>query len=111
MIFLKDTILPIIREYESEFNRKLLNSIEIDQECEIKFNMSGFARATMEKRGNFYQQMLRAGTYSINEVRALEDLPPVEGGDQRYLSRDLWPADRYDEFIKSQTSNTNSSNE
>ena len=57
LIFLKDTILPIIREYESEFTRKLLNSLEIDQECEIKFNMSGFARATMEKRGNFYQQM------------------------------------------------------
>ena len=89
----------------------ILNSIEIEQECEIKFNLNGFARATMEKRGNFYQQMLRAGTYSINEVRALEDLPPVEGGDQRYLSRDLWPADRYDEFIQSQTSNTNSSNE
>lgn len=111
LIFLKDTLLPIIRMYEQEFTRKLLNSLEIDQECEIKFNMSGFARATMEKRGNFYQQMLRSGLYSTNEIRALEDLPPVEGGDQRYLSRDLWPADRYDEFIQSQTSNTNSSNE
>ena len=111
LIFLKDTILPIIREYESEFNRKLLNSIEIEQECEIKFNLNGFARATMEKRGNFYQIMFRNGFMSTDEVRDLEDLPPVEGGDQRYLSRDLWPADRYDEFIKSQTSNTNSSNE
>lgn len=111
LIFLKDTLLPIVRLYEQELTRKCLNSLEIDQECEIKFNMSGFARATMEKRGNFYQQMLRSGLYSTNEIRALEDLPPVEGGDQRYLSRDLWPADRYDEFIQSQTSNTNSSNE
>ena len=111
LIFLKDTILPIIREYESEFNRKLLNSIEIEQECEIKFNLNGFARATMEKRGNFYQIMFRNNLMTTNEIRALEDLPPVEGGDRRFLSRDLWDADNYDEFMSSQSSNTNNINE
>ena len=111
LIFLKDTILPIIREYESEFNRKLLNSIEIEQECEIKFNLNGFARATMEKRGNFYQIMFRNNLMTTNEIRALEDLPPVEGGDRRFLSRDLWDADNYDEFMSSQSSNQNNSNE
>ena len=50
--------------------------------------------------------MFRNGFMSTDEVRDLEDLPPVEGGDQRYISRDLWPADRYDEFIKSQTNST-----
>ena len=111
LIFLKDTLLPIIREYESEFNRKLLNSIEIEQECEIKFNLNGFARATMEKRGNFYQIMFRNNLMTTNEIRALEDLPPVEGGDRRFLSRDLWDADNYDEFMSSQSSNQNNSNE
>ena len=110
LIFLKDTILPIIREYESEFNRKLLNSIEIEQECEIKFNLNGFARATMEKRGNFYQIMFRNNLMTTNEIRALEDLPPVEGGDRRFLSRDLWDADNYDEFMNSQSSNQNNIN-
>ena len=111
LIFLKDTILPIVREYESEFNRKLLNSIEVEQECEIKFNLNGFARATMEKRGNFYQIMFRNNLMSTNEIRALEDLPPVEGGDRRFLSRDLWDADNYDEFMSSQSSNSNNINE
>ena len=110
LIFLKDTILPIIREYESEFNRKLLNSIEIEQECEIKFNLNGFARATMEKRGNFYQIMFRNNLMTTNEIRALEDLPPVEGGDRRFLSRDLWDADNYEEFMK-QSIGGNNSNE
>ena len=108
LIFLKDTILPIIREYESEFNRKLLNSIEIEQECEIKFNLNGFARATMEKRGNFYQIMFRNNLMTTNEIRALEDLPPVEGGDRRFLSRDLWDADNYEEFMKQSESQNNS---
>lgn len=108
LIFLKDTLLPIIREYESEFNRKLLNSIEVEQECEIKFNLNGFARATMEKRGNFYQIMFRNNLMSTNEIRALEDLPPVEGGDRRFLSRDLWDADNYEEFMKQSESQNNS---
>ena len=111
LIFLKDTILPIIREYESEFNRKLLTSIEVEQECEIKFNLNGFARATMEKRGNFYQIMFRNNLMSTNEIRALEDLPPVEGGDRRFLSRDLWDADNYDEFMSGQSIGGNNSNE
>ena len=110
LIFLKDTLLPIIRMYEQEFTRKLLNSLEIDQECEIKFNMSGFARATMEKRGDFYQILCRNGILSVNEIRALEDLPPVKNGDKRYLSRDLWDADNYEEFMK-QSIGGNSSNE
>ena len=108
LIFLKDTLLPIIREYESEFNRKLLNSIEVEQEYEIKFNLNGFARATMEKRGNFYQIMFRNNLMSTNEIRALEDLPPVEGGDRRFLSRDLWDADNYEEFMKQSESQNNS---
>ena len=108
LIFLKDTLLPIIREYESEFNRKLLNSIEVEQECEIKFNLNGFARATMEKRGNFYQIMFRNNLMSTNEIRALEDLPPVEGGDRRFLSRDLRNTDNNEEFMKQSESQNNS---
>lgn len=108
LIFLKDTLLPIFRQYEGEFNRKLLNSLEIDQDFEIKFNMSGFARANMERRGEFYQIGLRNSWLTVNEIRELEDLPPVEGGDRRYLSRDLWDADNYDEFMKSQSKTTNS---
>ena len=68
--------------------------------------MSGFARATMEKRGNFYQMAFRNSWMTVNEIRKLEDLPPVEGGDKRYLSRDLWEADKYETFMQSQ-SNSN----
>jgi phage portal protein BeeE len=32
-------------------------------------------------RASFYQQMLSNGVMTINEVRALENLAPVEGGE------------------------------
>ena len=107
LLYLKDAILPIIRMYEQEFTQKLVNSYDRDyKSIEIKGNMSGFARATMEKRGNFYQIMFRNGIMSVNEIRALEDLSPVKDGDKRYLSRDLCPAEYYDEFIRSSTTST-----
>lgn len=106
LLYLKDAILPVIRLYEQEFTKKLLSEDELyNNDSEIKLSMNGFARATMEKRGNFYQQMIRCGAFTRNDIRTLEDMPRITDGtgDTFYLSRDLWPADKYDEFIKRNT--------
>lgn len=87
--YLKDTILPIVRLYEQALNRALLTEREQLDGYEIKLNMSGFARASMEARGNFYQQMIRCGAFCPNDICELEDIPPYEGGDKHYVSRDL----------------------
>jgi HK97 family phage portal protein len=108
LIYLKDTILPVIRLYEQELTKKLLDENELYlKDMEVKLSMNGFARATMEKRGNFYQQMLRCGAFCRNDIRELEDRPRITDGtgDTFYLSRDLWPADRYDEFIEANKNN------
>ena len=110
LLYLKDSILPVIRQYEQEFSKKLLTTKEKMQGYEIKLNMNGYARATMEKRGNFYQILYRNGILSANEIRILEDLPPVEGGDKRYISRDLCPVDLFDDFIKSSITTNNNKN-
>ena len=44
-------------------------------------NLEGLLRGDSGARASFYQQMLSNGVMTINEVRALENLPPVEGGD------------------------------
>ena len=44
-------------------------------------NLEGLLRGDSAARASFYQQMLSNGVMTINEVRALENLPPVEGGD------------------------------
>ncbi|HEK4562051.1 TPA: phage portal protein [Clostridioides difficile] len=87
--FLVDTVLPIIRMYEQELNKKCLNTVESDKGYEIKFNLSGFARADMKTRGEFYQKMIRCGGLTPNEIRELEDRPPKKNGDDLMVSRDL----------------------
>lgn len=107
LLYLKDALLPPIRLYEQEFTRKLLGEHERDELGEeIKLSMNGFARATMEKRGNYYQQMIRNGLMTQNEIRAYEDLPPVEGGDVLFVSRDMCPSDMIRELIGNSKNNT-----
>lgn len=107
LLYLKDSILPVIRQYEQEFSKKLLTTKEKMQGYEIKLNMNGFARATMEKRGNFYQQLIRAGVLSPNQCLMLEDLPPYEGGDVHLISRDLIPLDKLDKLLEISDTSTN----
>lgn len=89
LMYLKDTLLPIIRMYEQAFSKGLLSEEERMDGYEIKFNMNGFARGNMSVRGEFYQKMIRNAVYSPNFVLELEDLPPYEGGDVHYISKDL----------------------
>lgn len=89
LLYLKDTILPIIRMYEQAFSKGLLSVQDRMNGKEVKFNMNGFARSNMATRAEFYQKQLRNGLMSRNEIRALEDLPPIEKGDEFYISRDL----------------------
>ncbi|MFH5927143.1 phage portal protein [Roseomonas xinghualingensis] len=47
----------------------------------VKFNVEDLLRGDSTKRSAFYVALLNAGVMTINEVRRLEGLPPVEGGD------------------------------
>ena len=55
-----------------------------------KFDLATLSRGTSERWGN-YQQGIQSGVYSINEVRALEGLPPIENGDEHYTPLNLAP--------------------
>jgi len=91
--FLTDTILPIVRQYEQELDKKLLTAEEKRQGYALKLNMGGRLRADTKTRGEFYFKGVRSGFLKPNEIRAWEDLPPETGGDKLYMSRDLQPID------------------
>ena len=49
-----------------------------------RFNLGGLLRGDSAGRAAFYKSMWEIGALSTNEIRALEEMAPVEGGDQRY---------------------------
>lgn len=98
--YIKDTILPSVRQDEEELNKKLLIEDRRIQGYSFKFNLNGLARADMKTRGDFYFKGVRSAWFTPNEVRALEELPPVKGGDQLFCSRDLIPIEKIDLLLK-----------
>lgn len=89
--YLQHTLLPIIKQYESEFNRKLLNENDLKNGYYFKFNVKSFLRADSRTQAEVYFKAVRSGWMSPNNIKELEDLPPSEGGDEPLISGDLYP--------------------
>ena len=91
--FVQMTLTPIIRQYEQEFNRKLLTKSQRKQGFYFKFNVNSLLRGDMAARTAFYQMMIRTSGMKPNEVRQLEDLPPdaSEQANELWISGDLYP--------------------
>lgn len=105
--YVKDTVLPICRQYEKEFNKKLLNPVLKQKGYRFRFNLSSLKRADMTARGDFYFKGIRSGWFTPNEIRALEDFPPAPNGDKLLISRDLIPIDKIDDLIPKQGGENN----
>jgi HK97 family phage portal protein len=77
LFFRQHTIQPYVEMLEDHFALLLENPSSF-----IKFNMSSIVRADLSSRYSAYNVALLAGFMSVNDVRRLEDLGPVEDGDQ-----------------------------
>lgn len=79
--FVKFSLRRRIKRIEQALMKQLLTKAERDAGVVIEFNLEGLLRGDTQSRAAFYQSGLQNGWRTINEVRALENLPPVEGGD------------------------------
>lgn len=90
------TLHPIVTQYEEEQTWKLLTDREIAAGLEVRINLMAELRGDSNARMHVYQTMLQEGVYSVNDVRALEDLPDILGGSEHraslnYVPLRLWP--------------------
>ena len=79
--FVQFTLRERLKNIESTLSRQLLTEVERREGITIEFNVEGLLRGDSKTRAEFYASGLQNGWRTINEVRALENLPPVEGGD------------------------------
>lgn len=89
--FLQLTIIPIVEQWEEEFNRKLLTPEDFAAGYRIRFDTSQLTRADTVATANKNQMAIRGGWLTPNEVRQSEYLPADEFGDNLMASRDLLP--------------------
>lgn len=71
------TLMQYVKGVEDHLSRLLPNPAAF-----IRMNMDGLTRASLTDRYAAHSSAVQAGWTKINEVRTLEDLPPVDGGDE-----------------------------
>ena len=91
MEFLQLTVLPIVQQWEEEFDRKLLTPQDYAAGYRIRFDLSQLTRADVATTANKYQMAIRGGWMRPNEVRQSEGLPDDPNGGELMGSRDLLP--------------------
>lgn len=90
--FHKFTVGPLCKQLEQALSRRLVPVT--DTSTTIEFKLDGFLRSTPEARAQFYSTMAQNGAMTRNEIRRLENLPPVEGGDALTAQSNLVPLEK-----------------
>jgi len=79
--FVKFSLRRRLKRIEMALEKQLLTREDRLNGVTIEFNLEGLLRGDSASRAAFYQSGLQNGWRTINEVRALENLAPIEGGD------------------------------
>lgn len=94
------TLHPIVSQYEEEQTWKLLLPSERRAGLEIRINLMAELRGDSKSRAAWHQTMREIGVFSPNDIRALEDMPDVDGGDTRYASLNYIPLEDFSELSR-----------
>ena len=108
--FSRYTIMPWATRIEQELNRKLLTQSERET-LYFKYELKDMYRGDMAARSAYFAQMIQAGVMSINEVRAAEELNPVEGGDVHTIGVNNFALSELMNYSKSLSQNSNGETE
>lgn len=78
--FQKFSLRRRMKRIEQALEKQLLTPEDRAAGITIEFNLEGLLRGDSTGRAAFYREMTTIGAMTINEVRALENMPPVDGG-------------------------------
>jgi HK97 family phage portal protein len=78
---LRNTMGPWLTRIEQSADCNLLTDQEVSQGYHTKFGRNAYLASVAKDRSEFYAKMYGIGALNPNEIRALEDLNPYEGGD------------------------------
>lgn len=96
--FSRFTLQPLVTQREQEDRDKLLLPGERDKGLRIKRELKGLLRGDTAAQAAWYKAMREVGVYSADDIRALEDLPQVPGGQSRYANWNYGPLARFEEL-------------
>jgi HK97 family phage portal protein len=90
--FVQQTILPWAVRWEQEVNIKLFGRINRGR-LYSKLNLAALLRGDAKSRAEAYAIGRQWGWWSANDIRELEDLNPIDGGDEYLVPMNMTAAD------------------
>ena len=103
--FHKFTLNPLLKSIEQALESRILR-LEERGSVVIEFNLDAFFRGDLQSRYAAYATAVQNGFKTRNEVRALENDPPIEGGDTPTAQTNLAPLDKLGEVASSNAPQT-----
>jgi HK97 family phage portal protein len=87
--FVKFTLVPWLKRWEQKLNMMLL---PVDSDLSFEFLVDGLERGDPDMRSTFYNRGVQDGWLTRNEVRARENLDPLDGLDAPLQPLNMAPA-------------------
>lgn len=94
------TLHPNTVVWEQELVYKLLLPQDVEKGLRIRGNLMNELRGDFNSRGTWYKNMRESGAFSVNDILALEDMPDVAGGEERYASLNYVPLEDWRELSR-----------
>lgn len=102
--FLSDTLGPLLKMIENELDRKLIGRFGYGRR-KLRFDLSGLHATDLEGNDRHRSALLGTGR-TVNEIRRIDNLPPVEGGDSVILSANFKTLDMLNNETDHNNANT-----
>lgn len=85
------SLSPMCKKFEEAFAKKL---VKFGEDITIEFNYDALLRADPQTRAQHESTLVQNGIMTRNEVRQLENLPPMPGGDVLTVQSNLVAIDK-----------------
>ena len=86
--FYVEALQPIITEIEREFSAKLLDE-NTYTDYKYTFDLSALYALDVDSKSRWQKTRLETGQATVNDIRRDDDRPPVDKGDDVYISTNL----------------------
>jgi HK97 family phage portal protein len=91
--YLDSCLIHRIRRYETCISQQLLSKEDRKAGIFAEFNVAGLLRADAAARAEYYNKMFQVAGIKPNEIRAKENMNPIDGGDQSFVMLNMIPLD------------------
>jgi HK97 family phage portal protein len=96
---------PYLTRIEQSIAKHLLTAAE-RKKYYAEFNLDSLLRADSGGRATMYREMITTGVYTPNFCRSLENLEPLEGGDQLFMQGAMVPITKLGQNTSTQQTDT-----